>query len=68
MAFISALSATVLLHLHVAYKKNWILDWASSTFTYIMWINALLAIAAAIAMTGCLIAAGIKQQTLTHEG
>uniref|UniRef100_A0A183GST7 DUF4203 domain-containing protein n=1 Tax=Heligmosomoides polygyrus TaxID=6339 RepID=A0A183GST7_HELPZ len=37
MAFISGLAATILLHLHLAYLKGWMIDWPQARFTCLIW-------------------------------
>ncbi|CAJ0558989.1 unnamed protein product, partial [Mesorhabditis spiculigera] len=67
MAFISAGFATYVSYMHIAYKKNWMLHWSSAKFTASFWIGLLTFIASFIGMIGCLVAAGIKKQGLTHD-
>lgn len=68
MAFISGLAATILLHLHLAYLKGWMIDWPQARFTCLIWAGWVFFFIGAIGMTACLIDAGVRHQTLTDEG
>ncbi|CAJ0917045.1 unnamed protein product, partial [Mesorhabditis belari] len=67
MAFISAIFASYVSYLHLAYKKNWMVTWEPAKYKLGFWIGLLVFIASFLGMIGCLIAAGIKKQGLTHD-
>ncbi|KHJ98780.1 hypothetical protein OESDEN_01245 [Oesophagostomum dentatum] len=68
MAFISGTSATILLYLHVAHKKGWMLVWPRARFSCYIWAGWVVFVIAVIGMTACLVYAGVHHQTLTTEG
>ncbi|XGW34836.1 hypothetical protein V3C99_018684 [Haemonchus contortus] len=68
MAFTSAVAASILLYVHVAYKKGWMLEWPHARFNCFTcggWVFFVIGI---VGMVACFLSAGIKHQTLTEEG
>ncbi|WKY15584.1 hypothetical protein Q1695_000788 [Nippostrongylus brasiliensis] len=68
MAFISGIAAAVLLHLHLAYLKGWMVDWPNARFVCLIWAGWVFFIIGLIGLTACLIDAGVRHQTLTEQG
>ncbi|KAK5977526.1 hypothetical protein GCK32_013135 [Trichostrongylus colubriformis] len=68
MAFISSVFASILLYLHLAYKKGWMVDWPHARFVCYTWAGWVCFAIGVIGMTACLVNAGVKHQTLTDQG
>ncbi|VDM74403.1 unnamed protein product [Strongylus vulgaris] len=67
MAFISGVAATVLLYMHLAFKKGKMIDWPRARFTCYLWAGWVTFVIAVIGLTASLIYAGVNHQTLTTK-
>ncbi|KJH49814.1 hypothetical protein DICVIV_04067 [Dictyocaulus viviparus] len=68
MAFLSAVAASVVLYVHLAYSNGWIHDWSRAQFKYFIWGGWTFFVVGMIGMICSLINAGVKHQTLTANG
>uniref|UniRef100_A0A8R1E1B1 Heme transporter hrg-1 n=2 Tax=Caenorhabditis japonica TaxID=281687 RepID=A0A8R1E1B1_CAEJA len=68
MCFISSAFATLVLHLHMAYKKTQMAGWTSTKLKCIATVGATVSVITLIAMVYCLVVAGIEHQTIDREG
>ncbi|CAB3410235.1 unnamed protein product [Caenorhabditis bovis] len=68
MAYVSSAVATMVLHLHMAYKKTQMAGWSMTKLKCISTVGATLSIISFIAMIYCLVTAGVEGQTITPEG
>ncbi|KAL6724732.1 hypothetical protein Aduo_019593 [Ancylostoma duodenale] len=68
MAIFSGISATILLYVHLAFLKGWMLEWPPARFTCYIWAGWVICVLSGIGMVGSLVYAGVHHQTLTSEG
>uniref|UniRef100_A0A7E4VF29 Heme transporter hrg-1 n=1 Tax=Panagrellus redivivus TaxID=6233 RepID=A0A7E4VF29_PANRE len=68
LALFSSLCAVFLFYLHWSYHKHTFATWSPLKVKLTIWINAILCILGLVGMTVCLIVAGVRHQTLTHDG
>uniref|UniRef100_A0AC34F5Y9 Uncharacterized protein n=1 Tax=Panagrolaimus sp. ES5 TaxID=591445 RepID=A0AC34F5Y9_9BILA len=68
IAFFSSICAGYLLYIHISYHKRHFHSWPQQNITAIIIINWILAALGLIGMVISLVIAGLKHQTLTHDG
>uniref|UniRef100_A0A1I7UQ91 Heme transporter hrg-1 n=1 Tax=Caenorhabditis tropicalis TaxID=1561998 RepID=A0A1I7UQ91_9PELO len=68
MCFISSAFATVVLHLHMAFKKTQMAGWSSTRLRCLSAVGATVALLSFIAMIYCLVVAGLEHQTIDRQG
>ncbi|PAV70098.1 hypothetical protein WR25_09671 [Diploscapter pachys] len=68
LCFTALLFSTLLLHIHLAYKWQRILEWPTVLFNSLIYFNTLACVISLIGMVYCLVVAAIEGQGLTPEG
>ncbi|PAV57716.1 hypothetical protein WR25_15838 isoform A [Diploscapter pachys] len=68
LCFTALLFSTLLLHIHLAYKWQRILEWPTALFNSLIYFNTLACVISLIGMVYCLVVAAIEGQGLTPEG
>ncbi|CAD5225124.1 unnamed protein product [Bursaphelenchus xylophilus] len=68
LAYFSSVCAAFAFYTHWAYHKQWMLQWSSGKIKASIIINTILCVLALCGMIASLVIAGVKGQTIDHEG